>query len=56
LREEFIPELNAWIQGQGDDPIPRAILRLLADSSARGERFADQEAILFFRIPGVPSR
>ena len=56
LLEEFIPELNAWIQGQGDDPIPRAILRLLADSSARGERLADQEAIVFFWIPGVPPK
>ena len=56
LREEFIPELNAWIQGQGDDPIPRAILRLLADSSAKGERLADQGAIVFFWIPGVPPK
>lgn len=56
LREESIPEMNVWIQGQGADPIPRAILRLLADSASRNERLADQSAIVFFWTPGVPPR
>lgn len=56
LREEFIPEMNAWIQGQGADPTPRALLRLLSDSAARGEKLADQEAIVYFWTPGRPPK
>lgn len=56
LEQEGIPEMDQWIQGDGPDPVPRALLRLLADSAARGERLADQPPIVMFWLPGTPPR
>ncbi|MBL8067397.1 MAG: hypothetical protein JNM28_03025 [Armatimonadetes bacterium] len=48
------PQMNAWIQGQHEDPVPRALLRLLADAVARGEALDAQDAIVFYWLPGRP--
>lgn len=56
LAAENIPEMDTWIQGQHEDPVPRALLRLLADAVTRGEELATQEAIVFFWMPGRPPK
>jgi hypothetical protein len=56
LAREGIGEMDEWVRGQGPDPIPRAILRLLGALEDRGEALADQAGICLFWTPGAPPR
>lgn len=46
--------MDEWIGGEGGDPIPRALIRLFADTIERGEQPAAQEGIIVFWHPDVP--
>lgn len=54
MKQEQIREMDRWLEGKGDDPLPRAILRLLGDMASRGEALCDQAGINAYWHPGKP--
>lgn len=56
VRQANIAEFDRWIAGEGPDPVPRAIIRLLTDSAVRGENLSDQPTIVVYWHPGIPPR
>jgi hypothetical protein len=56
IAEIQIPELTHWLKTQTWDPLPRALVRLLADSAQRGEQIRSQSGIIAFWESGVPPR